>query len=60
MSELREERFDGDRFDFEQYVESVDSARRVGDDLRTIFAEGICVYGTDELQSLRKAVFADE
>ncbi|MGN8214518.1 nucleotidyltransferase domain-containing protein [Halococcus salifodinae] len=60
VSELREERFDGDRFDFEQYVESVDSARRVGDDLRTIFAEGICVYGTDELQSLRKAVFADE
>ena len=60
VSDLREERFEGDRFDFEQYVESIDSARRVGDDLRTIFAEGICVYGTDELQSLRKAVFADE
>lgn len=60
MSELREERFEGDRFDFEQYVESVDSARRVGDDLRPIFVEGICVYGTDDLQALRKAVFADE
>ena len=52
VSDLREERFDGDRFDCEQYVESVDSARRVGDDLRTIFTEGICVYGTDELQLL--------
>jgi predicted nucleotidyltransferase len=60
VSDLREERFDGDRFDVEQYVESVNSARRVGDDLRTIFAEGICVYGTDELQSLRKTVFSDE
>ena len=60
VSDLREERFDGDRFDFEQYVESADSARRVGDDLRPIFVEGICVYGTDDLQALRKAVFADE
>lgn len=60
VSDLRGERFGGDRFDIEQYVESVDSARRVGDDLRTIFAEGICMYGTDELQSLRKTVFSDE
>ena len=60
VSELRERRFDGDRFGFEQYVESVDSTRRIGDDLRSIFEEGICLYSTDELQSLRKVVFAGE
>lgn len=60
VSELRERRFDGDRFDFEPYVESAESARRAGAKLREIFEEGITVYGTEQLQSIRKEVFADE
>ncbi len=60
VSDLTERRFDGDRFDFEPYVESTESARRAGGKLREIFAEGITVYGTDCLQSIRKDVFADE
>lgn len=60
VSDLRERPFEGDRFDFEPYVESVDSASRAREKLRPIFEEGICVYGTDALQSLRKAVFTDE
>lgn len=60
VSDLRDRRFDGDRFDFEQYVESATSARRAAEKLRPIFEEGITVYGTDGLQSIRKAVYADE
>jgi hypothetical protein len=52
--------FDGDRFDFEPYVESVESARRVGAKLRDIFGEGITVYGSKQLKSIQKAVFIDE
>lgn len=60
VGNLSEERFDGDRFEFEPYVESVDSATRAGSKLREIFEEGITVVGSDRLQSIRKAVFTDE
>lgn len=60
VSNLRERSFEGDRFEFEPYVETVDSALRAKEKLRPIFEEGICVYGTDALQSLRKEVFTDE
>lgn len=60
VGDLRDRRFDGDRFDFEPYVESTESTCRAGSKLREIFQEGITVYGDDRLQSLRKAVFADE
>jgi len=60
VSDLSEERFDGDRFAFEPYVESADSAHRAGSKLREIFEEGITVAGGERLQSIRKRVFADE
>lgn len=60
VADLRTRRFDGDRFEFEPYVESAESARRAGSKLREIFAEGITVYGDDQLHSLGKAVLADE
>ncbi|WP_129112657.1 nucleotidyltransferase domain-containing protein [Halegenticoccus tardaugens] len=60
VSHLSDRRFDGDRFDFEAYVESADSARRAGGKLREIFEEGITVHGTERLQSIRKEVLADE
>lgn len=60
IADLRERRFDGDRFDFEPYVESEESARRAGSKLREIFQEGITVHGNDRIQSLRKEAFADE
>lgn len=60
VADLRTQRFDGDRFEFEPYVESAESARRVGSKLHDIFTEGITVLGSDQLQSLRKAVIADE
>ena len=60
VAELREQRFNGDRFEFEPYVESADSARRAGSKLRDIFTEGITVSDTHRFQSLRKEVIADE
>ena len=60
VAELQSERFDGDRFAFEPYVESAKSARRVGSKLHNIFGEGITVYGSDQLDSLRKEVIANE
>lgn len=60
VATLRQQRFNGDRFDFEPYVESADSAQRAGSKLQEIFTDGITIYGSDQLQSLRKGVFADE
>ncbi|WP_254547079.1 nucleotidyltransferase domain-containing protein [Halomarina pelagica] len=60
IAELSERRFDGDRFDFEPYVESKESTQRAGEKLREIFVEGITVYGDDRLQSIRKAAFTNE
>jgi len=60
VADLQDQRFDGDRFEFEPYVESVDSAQRAGSKLREIFLEGITVYESEKLQSVRKEVITDE
>lgn len=60
VADLQSERFDGDRFEFEPYVESADSARRAGSKLEEILTEGITVDGSDQLDTLRKEVVADE
>jgi len=41
VADLQSERFDGDRFVFEPYVESAESAGRAGSKLHEIFTEGI-------------------
>jgi len=60
VADLQSERFDGDRFVFEPYVESAESAGRAGSKLHEIFTEGITVYGSDRLDEIRKEVVADE
>ena len=60
VADLQDQRFDGDRFEFEPYVESADSAQRAGSKLREIFLEGITVYESEKLQSVRKEVITDE
>ncbi|WP_410767409.1 nucleotidyltransferase domain-containing protein [Haloferax sp. DFSO60] len=59
-ADLGDERFDGDRFAFEPFVETVESAHRVGEKLREQFKEGVTVYGTDEFQQVRKEVMSRE
>ncbi len=60
VATLEGERFDDDRFEFEPYVETTESATRAGSKLQEIFQEGITIYGGEELTDLRKAVFSDE
>ncbi|WP_416841286.1 nucleotidyltransferase domain-containing protein [Haloferax sp. DFSO52] len=59
-SELGEARFDGDRYTFETFVESPESALRAGEKLRTVFDEGITVFGGKRFQELRTEVLTDE
>lgn len=59
-TELGEERFDGDRYTFEPFVETVESAQRAGEKLRELFREGITVRGDAEFHRVRKEVMSDE
>ncbi len=58
--DLQNHRFDGDRFVFEPYVKSTNSAQRAGSKLREIFLEGITVYEDEKLHSVRKEALSDE
>lgn len=55
-AELREERFDGDRYDFRPMVETADSVRRIGERLRQQFEEGIPLHATEEFLELQQEV----
>lgn len=56
---LEEERFDGDRYQFQVLAESVESATNIGDRLRKIFTEGIVLYGTEDLQTAKQEVLTN-
>lgn len=55
-AELRDERFGGERYDFQPMVESVESVRRIGERLQRQFEEGIPLHATEELLELRREV----
>ncbi|MFQ3293443.1 MAG: putative nucleotidyltransferase [Halobacteriales archaeon] len=59
VSNLEGTAFDGDRYTFETLVESVDSAKRIGDRLRQQFDGGITLVGSDELSAIRREVYRD-
>jgi predicted nucleotidyltransferase len=58
--EVSNRTFDGDRFEFQVMVESMDSGPEYGDKLQTIFTEGITIYETDDLDELRRGVLHGE
>ena len=60
VADLEDQRFDGDRFVFEPYVESTNSAQQAESKLREIFLEGITVYEDEKLHSGRKEALSDE
>lgn len=60
VADLRDRQFDGDRYEFEPYVESVRSARRASEKLTEIFTDGITVYEDEGLADLRRGVITDE
>ncbi|ELY38543.1 nucleotidyltransferase domain-containing protein [Natronorubrum tibetense] len=59
VQELNDERFDGDRYDFQVLVESTESASRQRDQLREIVVDGITLYETQELIELKAEVISD-
>ena len=56
---LEEERFDGDRYQFQVLAESVESVTNIGDRLREIFTEGIVLYETEDLQTAKQEVLTN-
>jgi predicted nucleotidyltransferase len=57
--ELGEERFDGDRYEFQILVESPESAGGHGERLEDVFADGITLVDSDALRDLRQEVLGD-
>lgn len=56
--ELGEERFDGDRYEFQIMVETPESARGHGDRLEDVFADAITLVESEDLRRLKQAVLS--
>ncbi|ELY99563.1 nucleotidyltransferase domain-containing protein [Natrialba aegyptia] len=54
---LEEKPIDGQRYEFEVFVESPESARRRGEDLRLIFQEGIVLEESETLWQVKHDLF---
>jgi len=54
--EIEEQKFDGNRYELQVLVESIDTAEDYGDKLHEIFSEAITLYRTNELDELRKVI----
>lgn len=59
-SDLENRAFDGDRYQFEVLVETVESAGSHGTNLRNIFDEGIVLDRTAQLSEVRATVYEDK
>jgi predicted nucleotidyltransferase len=57
--DLEEQRFAGDRYQFQILAESTRSVENIGDRLREIFTDGIAVYETDALQATKQEVLTN-
>ena len=55
--DLEAESIDGQRYEFEVFVESAASARKRGEDLRPIFREGVTLYETELLDRVKSDAF---
>ncbi|RQH03486.1 nucleotidyltransferase domain-containing protein [Natrarchaeobius oligotrophus] len=59
VDDLRDQRYDGDRYSFQVLVESVDTAYQYGDRLHEIFAEGITLQDSPKLREIKDEVLTD-
>jgi predicted nucleotidyltransferase len=59
-SDLEAQRFDGQRYEFEPFVESPESVQRRGDDVQRIFREGVPLYVTETFDRVKRDVFGGE
>jgi predicted nucleotidyltransferase len=56
--DIENEKFDGNRYEIQLLVESVDSAGNYGEKLQEIFSEGIFLYSSEELEDIQEVVFS--
>ena len=57
--ELGQERFDGERYEFQVMVETVDSARGYADRLQEIFTDAITLCESEALQEVKEEVLSN-
>jgi len=57
--QLGQERFDGDRYEFQILVETPASAKSQGDRLAAVFADAITLVDSDALRDLKREVLSD-
>jgi predicted nucleotidyltransferase len=55
--EVEDKKFNGNRYEVQLLVESVESAENYGEKLQEIFSEGITLYSTNKLDEIKEAVF---
>lgn len=56
--DIEETRFDGNRYEIQLLVESIDTAKDYGEKLREIFSQGITLYSTETLEDVQEVVFS--
>jgi predicted nucleotidyltransferase len=57
--ELGQERFDGDRYEFQILVETPETARSHGDRLEDVFTDAITLVDSDVLREIKREVMGD-
>lgn len=57
---VEQQRFDGDRYEFQLMVEAAESVENYGRKLHEIFSEGIVLQDSGQLQDLKQVVFDAE
>jgi len=55
--EIENSEFEGERYELQLLVESIENAESYGEDLKEIFSEGIKLRETSELETVKEAVF---
>jgi predicted nucleotidyltransferase len=54
--DIESRRFNGERYELQVLVESVESAGNYGEKLHEIFTEAVTVYSTDKLEEIRRMI----
>jgi predicted nucleotidyltransferase len=57
--ELGQERFDGDRYEFQILVETPETAQSHGDRLEDVFTDAITLVDSDVLREIKREVMGD-
>jgi len=56
--EIEDRKFDGERYELQVLVESVETAENYGEKLHEIFSEAVAVYSTEKPEELQKSILS--